>query len=160
MSTEARCNGQVEYRMKADQGTYVLVLRTDAEAAVQVGRWGVLTIQPGYYLYVGSAFGSGGVRARVARHCRQSKSKHWHIDYLREMAIVESVWYSHRQTRLEHRWAKVLAKWGNAGPIPGFGCSDCSCDSHLFYFRKAPTLVEFAETLGCSVESWSCEKTF
>ncbi|MES9991044.1 MAG: GIY-YIG nuclease family protein [Candidatus Thiodiazotropha sp.] len=145
--------------MNADPGTYVLVLLTDKKATVQIGRWGTLTIQPGYYLYVGSAFGPGGLRARVTRHCRESKSKHWHIDYLRELAIVESVWYSQRRTRLEHRWAKALAKWSNVKPIPGFGCSDCSCDSHLFHFSEAPTSAEFAQILGCSVESWSCEET-
>ncbi|WP_316365726.1 GIY-YIG nuclease family protein [Candidatus Thiodiazotropha sp. CDECU1] len=145
--------------MKTESGTYAILLRTDENSAVEIGRWGVLHVRPGYYLYVGSAFGPGGVRGRVSRHCRESKSKHWHIDYLREMAIIESVWYSHSQTRLEHRWAKALAKWSKAESLPGFGCSDCNCDSHLFYFRQAPTLAGLAKTLGCCVESWSCEET-
>ncbi|MEW8508813.1 MAG: GIY-YIG nuclease family protein [Candidatus Thiodiazotropha sp.] len=144
--------------MKTDRGTYVLVLRTETDAAVEIGRWGVLTIQPGHYLYIGSAFGSGGVRARVTRHCRQSKPKHWHIDYLRELATVESVWYSHRQARLEHHWAKALAKLSQAQPVLGFGCSDCRCDTHLFYFRKAPNLAGFAKILGYSVQSCTCEE--
>jgi Uri superfamily endonuclease len=143
--------------MNKKTGTYALVLHTDRSTVVQVGRWGAIETRPGYYIYIGSAFGPGGVLARVSRHCRESKSKHWHIDYLREIATLETVWYSHRQTRLEHRWAKALAKWSDAEPLHGFGCSDCSCDSHLFYFSKAPTLSRFAKTVKCSVESWSCE---
>jgi Uri superfamily endonuclease len=144
--------------MNANPGTYALVLYTTRKAIVQIGRWGNLALRPGYYIYVGSAFGPGGVWARVSRHCRESKSKHWHIDYLREKATVESVWYSHRKTRLEHRWAIALANWNKAQPVPGFGCSDCGCDSHLFYFSQAPILDEFARTLRCSVESCTCEE--
>ena len=54
-------------------GTYALVLRSDVSAATEIGRWGRLTIRPGYYVYVGSALGPGGVRARVSRHCRETK---------------------------------------------------------------------------------------
>jgi Uri superfamily endonuclease len=142
--------------MNAKPGTYGLVLRTGLSTVVQVGRWGAIETRPGYYIYIGSAFGPGGVLARVSRHCRESKSKHWHIDYLREIATLESVWYSHRQTRLEHRWAKALAKWSKAEPVLGFGCSDCNCASHLFYFNKAPSLSGFAKTVKGSVESCSC----
>ena len=53
--------------IKPDPGTYVLVLRSDKNQTVQVGRWGLLNIHPGYYLYVGSAFGAGGVRAQAMR---------------------------------------------------------------------------------------------
>ncbi|PVV07726.1 MAG: hypothetical protein B6D77_13175 [gamma proteobacterium symbiont of Ctena orbiculata] len=146
--------------MNADPGTYILLLRADANSAVEIGRWGVLDIRPGYYLYVGSAFGPGGVRGRVSRHCRERKSKHWHIDYLREMTLIESVWYIHGQTRLEHRWAKALAKWSKAESVRGFGSSDCSCDTHLFYFKRAPTLIGFTKILGYSVAAWSCEETW
>ncbi|MEW8657801.1 MAG: GIY-YIG nuclease family protein [Candidatus Thiodiazotropha endolucinida] len=145
--------------MNAKPGTYGLVLQADTETVVQVGRWGAIDIRPDYYIYIGSAFGPGGVLARVSRHCRKKKSKHWHIDYLREIAALESVWYSQRQTRLEHRWAKALATWGNTEPVHGFGCSDCSCDSHLFYCKKPPTLAGFAKIVGCSIKSWSCDET-
>lgn len=144
--------------MKSNPGTYALVMRAVERADLQVGRWGVIEVRPGYYIYVGSAFGPGGVLARVSRHCRESKSKHWHIDYLRERTSVESVWYSHSVKRLEHRWAKALGKWNHAEPLRGFGCSDCDCDSHLFYFSKAPTLAGFARDQKCCVEAWSCEE--
>ena len=137
-------------------GTYVLVLRCDSRSRVQIGRWGVLDIRPGYYVYVGSAFGPGGVRARVARHCRQAKSRHWHIDYLREHADVASIWYSHEPERLEHRWAEVLADLPGAEPVAGFGCSDCSCDSHLWFARQAPRLAAFRRAVAAPVQSCTC----
>jgi Uri superfamily endonuclease len=146
--------------MKAKPGTYVLLLRSGDHTAVQVGRWGLMTIRPGFYIYVGSAFGPGGVRARVSRHCRKTKRMHWHIDYLREAATLESIWYSHRPTRLEHRWAKALAKLNHGEAVNGFGCSDCGCESHLFHFERAPSLREFSVAVGCTVESYKCEKIF
>ena len=138
--------------MNANPGTYALVLQTDKSTAVQVGRWGILNTQPGYYIYVGSAFGPGGVQARVSRHCRGSKSKHWHIDYLREFASLLSVWYCHQRIHLEHRWAKALMNWEDTESIKGFGCSDCSCKAHLFFARTEPNLADFADLQGCSVQ--------
>lgn len=68
--------------MKPEPGTYALILLSDSNARVQIGRWGEIELVPGYYLYVGSAFGPGGVRARVSRHCRADKPKHWHISFM------------------------------------------------------------------------------
>jgi Uri superfamily endonuclease len=140
------------------RGTYALVLRSNASAATEIGCWGQLTIRPGYYVYVGSAFGPGGVLARVSRHCRKAKRKHWHIDYLREFANLASVWYSHSPDRLEHHWAEALARMNEMKPVKGFGCSDCKCESHLFFVAKKPTLARFADAVRGSVTSWSCEK--
>ncbi|MCG8024627.1 MAG: DUF123 domain-containing protein [Candidatus Thiodiazotropha endolucinida] len=64
--------------MNAKPGTYGLVLQADTDTVVQVGRWGAIDIRPGYYIYIGSAFGAGGVLARVSRHCRKKGS----VNYL------------------------------------------------------------------------------
>jgi Uri superfamily endonuclease len=130
--------------MESKPGTYALVLQSPQNMYAQIGRWGRLNIRPGYYIYVGSAFGPGGVLARVSRHCRKDKSKHWHIDYLREFTILTSVWYSHAATRLEHCWAETLTKMKDITPIIGFGCSDCKCKAHLFFSPKEPELPAFA----------------
>lgn len=137
-------------------GTYVLVLRCDAERSVSVGRWGTLDVRSGYYLYVGSAFGPGGVRARVMRHCLLSKRKHWHIDYLRDVATLEEVWYSHSPERVEHDWAGVLNRMDGSEPVRGFGCSDCRCESHLFYFVALPNQKTFCHDAGGPVDVWTC----
>ncbi|MBU3948898.1 MAG: GIY-YIG nuclease family protein [Proteobacteria bacterium] len=143
--------------MKPKPGTYALVLLSEKRTYTQIGRWGRLNIRPGYYIYVGSAFGPGGVLARVSRHCRKAKSKHWHIDYLREFAIIASVWYSHSPIRLEHHWAAALAKLDETEPVKGFGCSDCKCESHLFFAAKEPKLAKFSSVLGGFVKLWSFE---
>ena len=45
-------------------GTYVLVLRCSSNRTIRVGCLGSIRLRPGYYLYVGSGFGPGGLRAR------------------------------------------------------------------------------------------------
>ena len=143
--------------MNSKPGTYALVLWSDASTCARIGRWGRLNVRPGYYIYVGSALGPGGVLARVSRHCREPKSKHWHIDYLREFTILASVWYCHSPIRLEHCWAEAFANLNETEQVKGFGCSDCRCESHLFFSVSEPKLARFAAAIGSSVNSWSCE---
>ena len=145
--------------MKPKPGTYALLLRSDASTCTRIGRWGRLNVRPGYYIYVGSALGPGGVLARVSRHCREQKTRHWHIDYLREFTIPVSVWYSHSPTRLEHCWADAVAKLNETEPVKGFGCSDCRCNSHLSFSAREPEMPEFAAAVRGSIKSWICEPT-
>lgn len=141
--------------MNSKSGTYALLMQSEMSTRAQIGRWGYLDVRPGYYIYVGSALGPGGLLARVSRHCRNLKSKHWHIDYLREFTIVVSVWYRHSPIRLEHRWARAVAQLSGTEPVKGFGCSDCSCQSHLFFSVDEPELAGFAAAVGGPVKSWS-----
>lgn len=138
-------------------GTYALVLHNRQHTGIQVGRRGRIEIRPGYYIYIGSAFGPGGVRARVLRHCREVKSRHWHIDYLRECAVPVAVWCSYHRVRLEHRWARRLETCRDMTPVEGFGCTDCQCTAHLFYTRRKPDPAAFAAITGGTVEVYSCE---
>ena len=55
-------------------GTYVLLMRLSKRLDISVGTLGVLSAQAGYYVYVGSALGPGGLAARVGRHCRREKT--------------------------------------------------------------------------------------
>ena len=144
--------------MKAESGTYVLVLRSSSRSSVPIGRWGELDIKPGYYLYVGSAFGPGGVLSRVSRHCREQKKKHWHIDYLREVTLPIAVWYSHAPVHLEHHWADVLSGMKDITAVTGFGCTDCHCNSHLFYTPKKPDQEEFTRSAHRRISSCRCEQ--
>jgi len=142
--------------MKAAPGTYVLVLRSQTNAKVRIGRWGHLDVAPGFYLYAGSAFGPGGIQARVSRHHRRDKRRHWHIDYLGDVATPCGAWYSHETARLEHRWAQVLSRMDGMSAIPGFGCSDCGCHSHLFQTSREPDFGRFSELAGGEIAHWSC----
>lgn len=135
-------------------GTYALLLRARQNLALQIGRCGQLAIQPGCYVYIGSAFGPGGVRARVQHHCHVAAKPHWHVDYLRQVTEVEAVWYSHDLQRQEHSWAATVGSLrGAALPLPGFGASDCSCPAHLFFFATAPRLAVFQRRLHAALAS-------
>ncbi|MBI2175088.1 MAG: GIY-YIG nuclease family protein [Candidatus Omnitrophica bacterium] len=92
-----------------------------------IGRLGGFELKSGYYCYVGSGFGPGGVRSRLAHHFRPIRRPHWHVDYLRKAALIERAWYAVHEKKQEHRWAEILRRMANASnPIPGFGSTDCS----------------------------------
>ena len=132
----------------AGPGTYLLVLAASQPQAVQVGRLGQIELQPGYYLYIGSAFGSGGIRSRVKHHARIAARPHWHLDYIRPFLSLQSIWYSHDTVPRECAWAASLAgKSTISEPLPGFGASDCVCATHLFYQACQPRFADFKKLL-------------
>jgi Uri superfamily endonuclease len=113
-------------------GTYGLALELKRETQVQVGALGTTAFPKSTYVYVGSAWGPGGLRARVGRHVRGGGALRWHIDYLRAAATPIAVWFAPGE-RLECAWAQVLMASPTAEIIvPRFGASDCHCASHLF----------------------------
>ncbi len=125
-------------------GTYALILRASANRKVMVGKFGILRVCQGFYLYVGSAFGPGGLRARVRHHFNKPESPHWHIDYLRAGVQLKEVWFSYDPFHRECAWAKILRITDGASiPLKGFGASDCGCPSHLFYVESPPGLRDF-----------------
>lgn len=126
------------------KGTYIIILYLDKNKRIQIGRLGQFTFKKGYYAYVGSAFGPGGLKSRIRHHIEPKKKYHWHIDYLNP--AVKEVWVSAHGERLEHEWAGSLGKIAS-DKIPGFGCSDCSCESHLFYFKSFRFLQHFQKEL-------------
>lgn len=125
------------------RGTYILLLRLPKSKSIQIGKLGSFNFQVGYYAYVGSAFGPGGLTGRLSHHFKISERPHWHIDYLRTHAEIKQVWSEEGETKKEHVWADILARLKDSRlPVPGFGCSDCRCASHLFYFEGSPILDE------------------
>ena len=110
-----------------------------------VGGLGTVHLPAGTYLYAGSAMGPGGLAARLARHCRDQKKRHWHIDYLLESATVEAIWWQVTNERNECRWAAAaLVLPGASVPVARFGASDCRCRSHLVHLTTTPDAVTFA----------------
>ncbi|MET1124954.1 MAG: GIY-YIG nuclease family protein [Archaeoglobaceae archaeon] len=101
--------------------SYVLILRNDRRRKLRIGALGELEFEAGYYFYVGSLNGAH----RIKRHFRSEKSKRWHVDYL-EMERMAAI-----LTKLEE--CRLAAKLSQLRSVPRFGCSDCSCESHLFY---------------------------
>ena len=121
------------------KGVYCLVFRNGC-CTVEVGSLGEVTFPSGWHVYTGSAQGPGGL-ARVARHIRVKRegirSPHWHVDYLlvqpgfRLSAVACAPTTAQSD---ECRISRLLAR----DPVPGFGCNDCRCRSHLAYFKWNP----------------------
>lgn len=131
-------------RLQSAPGTYALILSAAADDLVQIGRLGQFHVRVGFYVYVGSAFGPGGVRARLAHHCRPATRPHWHIDYLRVVTHLITIWYTYDTLRREHQWAEVLQRMRGASiPLQRFGASDCSCTSHLYFLSTYPSWHAF-----------------
>ncbi len=135
--------------LRPDPGTYALVLRAETRASLQVGRLGALAVQPGAYVYAGSARGPGGVAARVRRHARANGALHWHVDYLRRATTLDAAWVTYDAARRECAWATALRTLpGATHPLAGFGASDCACPTHLVRFPDAPPLAAFRAALN------------
>ena len=130
--------------MTSNPGTYALIMTSTDSRRLSIGRLGCLALRTGWYVYVGSAFGPGGLRARLAHHRKVAARPHWHVDYLRLHVPLTGVWYTHDPARREHQWAGVLHQLTGADlPLPGFGSSDCGCSSHLVHFNRQPSFRAF-----------------
>jgi Uri superfamily endonuclease len=102
----------------------------------------------GFYVYVGSALGPGGVAGRVRHHEGRAARPHWHVDYLRAHARLGEVWYAYGPRRREHAWAALVGGLPGASvPLRGFGASDCGCESHLYRFAERPAASAFRRRL-------------
>lgn len=136
--------------MLPDQpGTYVLIMNLPRPVALHIGRLGRFRFPAGWYAYVGSACGPGGLAARLRRHLHASKVCHWHVDYLRTHALPVQVWYAVGNHERECTWAQMLAELPGASiPAPRFGASDCRCPAHLVHFDVLPNLLAFACAVG------------
>lgn len=123
------------------RGSYLLLLRLDQKVSIK--HW---TLEAGIYVYVGSAMGD--LSARVARHLRKNKRKHWHIDYLLEHAKVLSVVMLPSERRLEEEISSALSKKFD-GP-EGFGSSDLKVKTNLY---KLNDLNEFFKIVEGMVQT-------
>lgn len=125
-------------------GTYAVVLQAKRDGVLRIGRLGEMPLCSGYYLYVGSALGPGGLRRRLERHLRVEKRPHWHIDYLRAATDICEIWTVADPARRECDWSRAVGRIPEAAiPLNGFGSSDCRCPSHLFRFSSLPSFEEF-----------------
>lgn len=112
------------------KGTYVLAVTLGSPADIRVGALGILHFDPGLYIYVGSAM--GGLDQRLSRHLRRDKTLRWHIDYLTSAADSAEAFESYPDFISECELARMAEASGMVPAAKGFGCSDCSCPTHLF----------------------------
>lgn len=130
-----------------NSGTYLLVLDLSLKTTINIGALGPCHFEHGYYLYVGSAFGPGGIRARVERHLRKHKKHRWHIDYFRAHCNVVFVLFS-QSVKLEHNWVNILEQISK--PVcKGFGSTDSPAYSHLFLTDNQAIFSSFGPDLLC-----------
>jgi sugar fermentation stimulation protein A len=122
-----------------DRGSYLLILHLKRKSNILTGSLGSVSFRKGFYIYVGSAMANLSKRMERHRHIR--KRHHWHIDDLRAVAEFHAVLAIRSSARLECGIGKAfseIAEWA----IPGFGSTDCSCNTHLFGMSKDPLLSE------------------
>lgn len=118
-------------RLGAQKGAYILLIRLDRSVPVGAGRQMAGNLSPGIYLYAGSAYGSGGLAARLRRHFRREKKIHWHIDRLTLQAsdLAAFAVAGGNECRLV---GQLLTAGSFEIALEGFGSTDCrTCDSHL-----------------------------
>ena len=116
-------------------GAYLLVLELDGPLALTIaGRPG--SLGPGLYAYCGSAYGPGGLGARLARHLGPDKRPHWHIDRLTAAGRVLAAYAQPGGSECA-LVAALRALPETRVPLPGFGSSDCRrCPAHLIEISK------------------------
>ncbi len=137
-------------RQHSPKGVYVVLFESPG-GEISVGSLGERLFPPGWYGYVGSALSPGGF-ARVKRHhllyLNRDRPPHWHIDYLlhSDRFRMRYAIFGVTEKDLECSLADRI------GPpaVPGFGCSDCRCSSHLFFRREDPReeMVNAMKSLG------------
>jgi Uri superfamily endonuclease len=138
--------------ISSEKGIYCLIFENE-DCKLEIGKKGEFSFPAGFYIYVGSALGPGGIK-RVNRHINLSRNKdkkpRWHVDYLslNPSFKLASAVCALTSDRLECTLASRLG----GDSVSGFGCTDCTCGSHLFYRKKSPSpeITEAFETLGLS----------
>lgn len=122
-------------------GAYVLAMRLHNPVELCFRR-SDRVLDAGFYVYSGSAYGPGGIRARLTRHVRREKKLHWHVDWL--TAAADSI---HAIALPGGSECEIVSRLMQSGwfrfPLAGFGSSDCArCPSHLLEWRSDGAAIE------------------
>ena len=147
----------MDKKKKDNKGTYCLVLSMEKESNIKIGAKGKISFKKGHYVYVGSALNS--LTKRIERHISKNKKKHWHIDYLlmNKNAQLNQVIYTYSHNKIECDVADEIFK-NSDEYIELFGCSDCNCRSHLYYFKvcenAVKTSIETYKKMGYKPYKW------
>ncbi len=135
-------------RIYAVKGSYILMIELFEAQTVTAGRLGAIDFTPGHYAYAGSAM--NGLYPRIKRHLRAEKKLRWHIDYLLQKARVKDIIICEAEDKIECFIARTLQRQYES--VPGFGCSDCKCSSHLFFAPRemGPDVMKLLDSLDMS----------
>ncbi|MBQ6099531.1 MAG: GIY-YIG nuclease family protein [Methanobrevibacter sp.] len=129
------------------KGCYCLIIHLNQANEIKIGkRLGKINFKKGYYVYVGSAMNS--LESRLNRHLSDEKKLHWHIDYLLKKGKITEIIYN-KNKKVECELSQYLST--QAEGIRDFGCSDCDCESHLYYFKTKNEAIECVENAYDSI---------
>jgi Uri superfamily endonuclease len=125
-------------KLSLKAGCYSLIIFLKRKSNLRVGKLGVGAFPKGIYIYTGSAL--NGLGARLSRHVRRRKNRHWHIDYLLavpEARIVKIICYAPVRGQECRQNQLIAARPGASVVLKRFGASDCKagCGSHLYFFK-------------------------
>ncbi len=116
------------------KGTYLLFIKISESVEIRI-RGKTFFLNEGYYIYIGSAFGAGGLSSRLHRHLRKIKTIHWHIDQITASKFSEIIGLGVLlKQSVECELSKIIGDLEKTVPVTGFGNSDCEkkCISHFF----------------------------
>lgn len=123
------------------KGCYCLIIYVKRKTKIKIGKkLGEIEFKKGNYVYIGSAMNS--VESRLNRHLSNDKKLHWHVDYLlknNDVKIVKII-YNVSSKKIECDLSKYLQS--QTEYVNEFGCSDCNCKSHLYYFKNRKNAIE------------------
>lgn len=135
--------------LKRQRGAYQLSIYLSRSTYIRIGKKGIFRFPKGYYIYTGSA--KNGLKARVERHLREEKKHFWHIDYLLDHASVKKVFFFPDDKIDECSLSRRTQKRSKGKVVvPKFGASDCSCPTHLVFFRRLKDIPKVSRTYSFS----------
>ena len=121
------------------KGCYCLIINMKKDSRIKIGKkLGFIKFKKGNYVYVGSAMNS--LESRLNRHLSEDKKLHWHIDYLLKKSELTDIIFNESTKKIECELSQYIA--GKSQGIEDFGCSDCDCKSHLYYFKNRKEAIE------------------
>ena len=130
------------------KGCYCLIIKLNKDTTIKIGKkLGKIDFNKGYYVYVGSAMNS--LESRIKRHLSDEKKLHWHVDYLLRKAEITDVIYNESKRKIECDLSQLISLKSEG--IEDFGCSDCECESHLYYFKNKKEAIETVENAYNSI---------
>ncbi len=121
------------------KGCYCLIINVDSKKTIKIGKkLGKIQFEKGYYVYVGSAMNS--LMARIKRHLSDDKKLHWHVDYLLKHSEITEIIYNESTKKIECELSQFISS--KTDGITDFGCTDCNCETHLYYFENKNKAIE------------------
>ncbi len=126
------------------------MFRLKEELSFKIRSGKLFNLKPYLYLYIGSAFNSGGLRSRLLHHLKKDKKAHWHLDFITSSPSFYPISaYLFAEKRIECELARELLSEFEF--VPFFGSSDCNCPSHLFLIDNLLKLDFICKNFGATI---------